>query len=185
MKKGELPISAKKLLERWCNNRKHVKSKKGTTCSLEPSSRSKVIQLLVNRDETLSELEKEYRVSGSVDVRCNTSKLEKKSLSEVQQVGRTAGHFGIFSPCGIGRAVDIFWLDESLSQTWGFVIDLAQKFPKQFTPCSFLGYDNACNLARFFRNQAERYPESAMAEALSKLKKVHDRLHLRNHHTIH
>ena len=74
------------------------------------------MKLLENKGETLSELQQEYTVASSAPIMCNTSKLQVSTIGEAQRSGRTAGHFGLFSPCGIGRAVDIFYLDESLSQ---------------------------------------------------------------------
>ena len=69
-----------------------------------------------NRVETLAELSDEYRIDGSLNVVCNTQKLQKMSAVDLFRVARTAGHFGFCCACGIVRAIEIFYLDESLSQ---------------------------------------------------------------------
>ena len=60
---------------------------------------------------------------------------------------------------------------------------LLRDFPSNFEPIAkyFVGYDNACQLKPFCDNQAERYPNSEIVSAISKIQKVHDRLHLNNH----
>ena len=83
------------------------------------NSRSKVsdsIQLLENRNETLRQLREEYKVDGSLEVVCNTEKLQEARLVDLFRVARTAGHFGLVCACGVVRALEIFYLDESLSQ---------------------------------------------------------------------
>ena len=75
------------------------------------------IKLLENRDKTLLELQKEYKIDGAADVICNTQELQKVNVRDIFNVARTAGHFGMFCPCGVLCAADIFYLDESLSQT--------------------------------------------------------------------
>ena len=59
-----------------------------------------------------------------------------------------------------------------------------QKFPQQFEPVEsiLLGYDNACQLSKFFANQRKRFPHSPTAMLVDKIQKIHDRLHLKNHH---
>ena len=141
------------------------------------------IQLLDNRKESLSELRKEYVIDGSLMVICNTQKLQEMRAVDLFRVARTAGHFGVFCSCGIARAIDIFYLDESLSQCWAFLIKLITDFPTAFALDELIvGYDNACQLKQFCDNQAKRYPKSKVAELIANLRKVHDRLHIRNHH---
>ena len=59
-------------------------------------------------------------------------------------------------------------------------------FPSKFEPIGkyFIGYDNACQLKPFCDNQAVRYPNSPIPAAISKIRKVHDRLHIRNHNEL-
>ena len=141
------------------------------------------ITLLENRKETFAELRKEYQIDSSLKVICNTQKLQEMRAVDLFRVARTAGHFGVFCPCGIARAMDIFYLDESLSQCWAFLVKLQNDFPKAFPLHGlFIGYDNACQLKQFCDNQAKRYPNSVVAVLIAKIRKVHDRLHLKNHH---
>ena len=76
----------------------------------------RTVKLLENRKETLRVLKKEYTIDSTVSVLCNTQKLEQVTARDLFRLARTAGHFGIFSPCGICCAADIFYIDESLSQ---------------------------------------------------------------------
>ena len=57
---------------------------------------------------SLMELAKEYHVNPNSSVKCNTIKLQESTAMNMPQVSRTAGHFGLFSPCGIACAMDIF-----------------------------------------------------------------------------
>ena len=65
-----------------------------------------------------------------------------------------------------------------------FIIKLIDEFPENFKPVEkiFIGYDSACMLNKYFDNQARKYPNSRIIKIAADLKKVHDRLHLRNHH---
>ena len=125
----DLPISAKKKLDKWCvlraeeENRKLDFEKAGSTKAFKYKIGG-AIKLLENRKETLSELYKEYEIAGSLDVVCNTEKLNKLTVREVFKVARTAGHFGMFCSCGVVSACDIFFLDESLSQVWAFLVNI-------------------------------------------------------------
>ena len=109
------------------------------------------IRLLDSRNKTLAELRKGYRNVGAVEVMCNTQKLTKTTSRDLFRVARTAGQFGIFCACWIVLAMDIFYLGESLSQSWGFLIKLMYDFPQKLEPISqyFLGYDNACQFKDF------------------------------------
>ena len=60
---------------------------------------------------------------------------------------------------------------------------LIKEFPKEFPVDQIIiGYDSARQLQRFCKNQAKKYPNSTMANLIAKIRKVHDRLHLKNHH---
>ena len=136
-----------------------------------------------NRSETLDELRREYIVDGSLKVVCNTQKLQEMRAIDLFRVARTAGHFGVFCSCGIAKAIDIFYLDESLSQCWAFLVKLFKQFPKEFPIDKvIIGYDSACQLQRFCKSQAKKYPNSPVANLVAKIRKVHDRSHLKNHH---
>ena len=65
-----------------------------------------------------------------------------------------------------------------------FLGNLIDKFPDKFKPLDdiFIGYDSACMLKRYCDNQAKIYPNSPIVRTIANLRKVHDRLHLRNHH---
>ena len=75
-------------------------------------------------------------------------------------------------------------MDESLSQALVFLINLVVEFPNKFKPCEkiFIGYDSACMLKNYCDNQAKRYPNSRIIGTIADLRKVHDRLHVKNHH---
>ena len=70
----------------------------------------------------------------------------------------------------------------NLSQTWSFIVDLVENFHEQFVPIEkmFLGYDNECNLNAFWENQAKQFPHSPVATVVDNIKKVHDRLRVKN-----
>ena len=122
MKVEDLPVLARAKLENQRSSRKRDElrkeheSRNGVENTNLRHSKGKVIKLLENKGETLSELQQEYTIAPSAEIMCNPSKLQGTTIGAAQRAGRTAGHFGLFSPCGIGRAVDIFYLDESLSQ---------------------------------------------------------------------
>lgn len=83
---------------------------------------------------------------------CATHKNSKQTTSrDLFRVARTAGQFGIFCACWIVLAKDFFYLGESLSQSWGFLIKLMYAFPQKLEPIAqyFLGYDNACQFNDF------------------------------------
>ena len=148
------------------------------------ASVSEWIGLLENSRMSLSELANNYQVDPPSATKCNTKKLQESTAINMLKVSRTAGHFGLFSPCGIACAFDIFYLDESLSQVMVFLVNLIGCFPDKFKPveCIFIGYDSACMLRRYCDNQAKRYPKPPVIDLISKLRKVHDRLHVKNHH---
>ena len=153
-------------------------------CDSVLCSRGKTsIKLLENRTETLAKLQKEYEIASDMDVICNTQKLDKVKARDLFRVARSAGHFGLFCSCGVVHAMEIFYLDESLSQVWGFLAKLVRDFPSQFEPLDsyFIGYDNACKLKAHCDIQAQQYSNSDIADIISKIKKVHDRLHIKNH----
>ena len=140
MRIEDLPKSAKRKLEeqrslRNEGERERVETQKSR--SNNKPFKTKVgdsIKLLENREKTLQELQQEYKIDGAADVICNTQKLQKVNVRDVFNVARTAGHFGMFCSCGVLCAADIFYLDESLSQTQGFLVKLFQSFPEQFEP---------------------------------------------------
>ena len=188
MKEDELPLSAKKQLEsyrksaliseKWGRQSDHEDRGSELCCR-----RKGGIKLLENRRQTLAELQKEYEINSEMEVICNTEKLDKVKARDLFKVARSAGHFGLFCSCGVVRAMEIFYLDESLSQVWGFLVRLVRDFPSQFEPCDkyFIGYDSACKLKTYCDNQAQRYPNSNIAKIISEIKKVHDRFHIQNH----
>ena len=139
--------------------------------------------MLENRKETLAELKNEYQIEGSLSVMCNTQKLQEMKVIDLFRVARTAGHFGLFCGCGIARAMEIFYLGESLSQCWAFFVRLIGEFPKVFKPLDqhILGYDSACLLKKYCDNQFKKFSNSRLARIISEIRKVHDRLHLQNH----
>ena len=61
---------------------------------------------------------------------------------------------------------------------------LMKEFPREFEPLGehIIGYDSACTLKQYCDNQALRYPHSPIAKKIANIRKVHDRLHLQNHH---
>ena len=75
-------------------------------------------------------------------------------------------------------------MDESLSQALVFIVNLIHEFPNKFKPLEniFIGYDSACMFKRYCDSQAKKFPNSPIIDIISKLRKVHDRLHFRNHH---
>ena len=118
MKEEDLPESAKKQLKVWrVSGRKVRNLTSNVDDSINKFKRGNVsLRLLENRLETLAELKNEYRICSTIDVKCNTQKLTDMKVLDMFKLARSAGHFGIFCPCGIVRAASIFYLDESLSQ---------------------------------------------------------------------
>ena len=188
MKVSDLPPSAKQKLDIWHTKRQADDVRKRCWSEVENSRKFRrnvgdSIHLMGDSKMSLLELAMEYQVDPNSAVRCNTMKLQDSTANNMVKVSRTAGHFGLFSPCGIACALDIFWLDESLSQALVFLVKLIDKFPNKFKPLEdvFIGYDCACMQKRFCDNQVRKYPESPILRLISKLRKVHDRLHVKNH----
>jgi len=59
------------------------------------------IRLLENTEMSVMEVAKDYHVNPNFSVKCNTIKMQESTAMNMPQVSRTAGHFGLFSPCGI------------------------------------------------------------------------------------
>ena len=61
----------------------------------------------------------------------------------------------MFCACGIMCAGDIFFLDETLSQVWAFLVKMFREFPQHFNFLQkyYIGYDTACQLKAYCDNQ--------------------------------
>ena len=69
--------------------RKLELDKSGSTKAFKYKT-GRVIKLLGNKRETLSELAKEYEIAGSLHVVCNTEKMENLTVRDVFKAARTA-----------------------------------------------------------------------------------------------
>ena len=113
MRVEDLPPSAKRKLDIWLSKRKADEMKKRSWSEVENvrkfrGSVGKSINLMENSGMSLIELAREYRIDPNSPVKCNTVKLQQSTAINMLKVSRTAGHFGLFSPCGIVCALDIF-----------------------------------------------------------------------------
>ena len=113
MKVQDLPPMARQKLNIWVTKRKADDIRKRAWSEVENPRKfrrsvGESIRLLENREMSLTELAGEYPVDPNSTVKCNTIKLQESITINMPQVSRTAGHFGLFSPCGIACALDIF-----------------------------------------------------------------------------
>ena len=96
--------------------RKQALENKGKDTSTFKYRQGKEVRLLDGRNKSLAELRSEFAVPLNTPALCKTLKLQETTVSNMRKVARTAGHFGIFSPCGIVRRLELHYLDESASQ---------------------------------------------------------------------
>ena len=113
MKIEDLPPLARKKLNIQITKREADENKKRSWSEAENPKKvrrsvGESIRLLENSKMSLRELAKEYQVISNSAVTCNTIKLQESTAINMLKVSRTAGHFGLFSPCGIACVLDIF-----------------------------------------------------------------------------
>ena len=67
------------------------------------------IHLLDGRFTSMHELKLELAIiDPNTPARCNTLKLQETTVTQMRRVARTAGHFGVFSPCGVVRCMELY-----------------------------------------------------------------------------
>ena len=109
MRVCDLPPLARKKLSIWNRKQKADEVRKRIHSEVDNQRRfrrtvSESIRLLEDSKKSLSEPAKQYSIDPCSAVKCNTIKLEESKAINMLKIARTAGHFGVFSPCGIASA---------------------------------------------------------------------------------